>query len=204
MTRKRGRGTPRRLTPASWAVARLRRYQPRPGEPVVDVTMLSVDGSWEHGQHQEVRVPFPTEEVRSIAHALLDAVPAESTVVDGGRAPSPAGPATTPSPDAAASSIKVGSTVSEAPGPGREGVGRPPARPGTEDRHAYVLDLLRQRLEEYFHGRRRAGSAFVEQALRRNEVSSIEDLPTEAIAALLNQLQRAPRSRSTPHQGAQP
>lgn len=61
-----------------------------------------------------------------------------------------------------------------------------------------MLDLLRQRLERYFHGRERAGAAFVEQALRRYQVPSIEDLPTAALASLFNQLQVAPRSLSTP------
>lgn len=195
MTKRSRRGTPRLLRVTSVAVARLPRWRRHVGEDLADVTMLTFDGSWEHGQRQEVRVPLPTIDAPRLARDLLDAVATPLATVDVGQA-SP--PARADVPPAAASSVTSGVAAGAGTVAGGASVSRPaPSRPGP-DRRAVLLRLLEDHLDLHFGDAHRARAAFLSAGLRKAEVSSMQDLPIAALAALVNQLLAAPPSRFTP------
>lgn len=173
----------------AWSVARFPTWRPSKVEPPRDVTVLTVEAEWEHGQRQTVRMPFETSDVPQLA-AELDAAAQGGSGVDARQVGHRA--------DLAGSSPAAGVTAPVAGAGNRAGGGGSPDalqgaadRPGPPDRHDAMLTELNVRLERSFVGRPRARNAFLEPALRRHEVGSVEELPVAALAALATQLQRA-------------
>lgn len=181
---KRRRATPRLLRVLGWGVERAERFR-RHGRPELDgdVVLLLLHGEWEHGQRQTVRGVLPVGEVEPLAVELLAAVG-----VDRGAGVSDP-PSTAPVTGSAAPSPPEGAAAGEVGMPLRREPSRPPlaSAPPADTKREALLVWIGEHLDDRF-GDRPARRRFVDPVLRRNDVSTLEALPTPELARMATQL----------------
>lgn len=184
---KRRRATPRLMRVMRWSVERAQSFRRR-NRPELDgdVVLLQVQGEWEHGQRQSVRAVFPVAEVEPLACELLAAVGVDrgAGVSDPPSVAPVAGSPVVPPP------TRGGSAGVAGPGTDGSAPSRVPLA-SPDDRRGVLIERLDELLETRF-GDRPARARFIDPVLARNNVGSLDELPTPALASMANQLLRDP------------